>query len=266
MAENIAAKPWARPPVETQVHLNRWQDDLPNTVVEAQTMLLGDPGNIELIMALGRELSRAGLFLEAVEVYSQGIALDHTNHLLFRHRGHRYISTRRYHEAVADLKQAAALEPEHWDTLYHLGLAYYLLGDFALAKEAYAKCLGVTEDVEHLPAIVDWYYLTLMRLGRRDEAQAVAQLVGPETEAGENEPYKQRVLVYRGLKSPEEVLEQLPKDDHMYCTGAFGIAMEYYFHGKKDQAKALISDITSRTSAWYGFASLAAEVEAGRII
>ena len=126
--------------------------------------------------------------------------------------------------------------------------------------------MSVTDAEEHLPAVVDWYYLTLMRLGCREEAAAVAQLVGPETEAGENEPYKQRILVYRGLKTAEGLLESLPAgDDHMYCTGAFGIAMEYYFRGQGDKARELLADITSRQAAWYGFASLAAVEEEKRL-
>lgn len=266
MSDSAEHRPWTRPSIKTQVHQERWQGQLPQAVSEAQARLVGDPYNIDLFMVLGRELSRAGLFREAVEVYSRAIALDPSNYLLFRHRGHRYISTMRYPEAVADLKWAAALKDDHWDTLYHLGLAHYLSGDFEQAARAYCECLSVTDVEEHLPAIVDWYYLTLMRLDRRDEAMAVAHLVGPETEAGENEPYKQRVLVYRGIKTPDEVLASLPAgDDHMYCTGAFGIAMEYYFRGRVDKAGELIAEITSRNSAWYGFASLAAVVEEKRL-
>ncbi len=257
---------WVRPPRKTQVHHDRWQGGMPENVLEAQARLVWDPYSADLFIALGRELSRAGLFREAIDVYSRAIALDPSNYLLFRHRGHRYISTMRYPEAVADLKWAAALKDDHWDTLYHLGLAYYLSGDFDLAAQAYCDCLSVTDAEEHLPAVVDWYYLTLMRLGCREEAMAVAQLVGPETEAGENEPYKQRILVYRGLKTAEELLESLPAgDDHMYCTGAFGIAMEYYFRGQGDKARELLAEITSRQAAWYGFASLAAVEEEKRL-
>ena len=63
---------------------------------------------------------------------------------LLRFRGHRYISTRRFDLAVADLEKAIALAPSSFDVAYHLGLAHYLRGEFDAAAKVYRSCLDAT--------------------------------------------------------------------------------------------------------------------------
>jgi tetratricopeptide (TPR) repeat protein len=89
-------------------------------------------------------------FKKAIEIYTEGIEKYPNSYRLYRHRGHRHISSRNFDNAIADLTTAARLvenkpletEPDgipnklgiaksttQSNIRYHLGLAYYLKGD-----------------------------------------------------------------------------------------------------------------------------------------
>jgi tetratricopeptide (TPR) repeat protein len=97
---------------------------------------------------------------DAIEAYTRGIARHPAEARLYRHRGHRYITTRKFDEAIADLKRAATLvagkpdeiEPDgapnkagiprstlQSNSWYHLGLAQDLRGDFQAALASYRE-------------------------------------------------------------------------------------------------------------------------------
>ena len=90
-------------------------------------------------------------FHAAIEVYTRALAIAPEDVRLLRFRGHRYISTRRFDLAAADLRRAAGLVPSSFDVLYHLGLAHYLSGDFDEAARVYRSCLETTSDPRPLP-------------------------------------------------------------------------------------------------------------------
>ena len=93
---------------------------------------------------LGRRTAYLWRYEEAIEIYTRGLTAHPDDPRLWRHRGHRYISTRRFDLAVRDLEQAARLaaanpdriEPDglpnsygiptgtmRFNIYYHLGLA-----------------------------------------------------------------------------------------------------------------------------------------------
>ena len=61
------------------------------------------------IVWYGRWLGYAGRYEEAVAVFSRGLEVLPDSAWLLRFRGHRYITLRRFDEAVADLERADAL-------------------------------------------------------------------------------------------------------------------------------------------------------------
>ena len=146
---------------------------------------------------------------------------------MYRHRGHRYITTRRFDLARADLRrrsadrgQADQVEPDgqpnppgiprstlHFNVWYHLGLTYYLQGDFAKARDAYLSCMAVSKNDDAVVATSDWLWMTLMRLGRKDEAAKVLERITPKMDILENGAYHRRLLMYKGLEKPEALLE-----------------------------------------------------------
>lgn len=71
-----------------------------------------------------------------------------------------------------------------------------------------------------------------------------------------SEGYFDRVLVYNGTRNIDEVLaEAAAKDDHMYATGAYGLAVyEEYVLGNREKAKEILTRIAGRDETWGGFA------------
>lgn len=256
LAEERAAK-------ETQIHSKRSQLPFSSDVKEIEVKLEDDPENPELWMEKGLQLSKQMLFREAVESYSMGLSYAPFHALLYRHRGHRLISTMRFHEAALDFELSSRLDPKNWDTWYHLGLAYYLLKDFARAESAYKRCLDLTNSEDLLVAIVDWYWMTLMRLGKKDEADKMLDLVTEDTDPGENISYKKRVLMYKGIIEPEELIEFEGADfpDLEMATQGYGLANYYYLMGKKTEAKELYEKILEHDKVWSAFGYLAAIVD-----
>lgn len=253
---------------ETQVHELRSDLEPFEEVKEWEAKISADPENPELWMKKGLALSKQMLFREAVAAYSTGLSYAPFHALLYRHRGHRLISIRRYSEARADFTISSRIDPSNWDTWYHLGLANYLLGDFSRADAAYTRCLELTDDGhEGLVAIVDWKWLTLMRLGKTDEAKSVLERVTKDTEAGENTAYKNRVLVYKGEFPANELLDYQGYEfaDLELATQGYGLAVYYYYNGEPEKTFDLFSLILEHDTYWSAFGYLAALEDKERI-
>src|SRR4030042_6920533 len=79
------------------------------TLEEAARALETSPDNLEAIIAYGRALAGLWRYPAAHEVYSKGIKVPPDEAMLYRHRGHRYISIRKFGKAASDMAKAAAL-------------------------------------------------------------------------------------------------------------------------------------------------------------
>ena len=71
----------------------------------ARRALAADPDDPDNIIWVGRRLGYLWRMSEAIAVYSEGIELHPDCARLYRHRGHRYISVRRFDDAIVDLEQ-----------------------------------------------------------------------------------------------------------------------------------------------------------------
>lgn len=68
-----------------------------------------NPNDLDNIIWYGRRTAYLGQYEKAIEIYSDGIEKFPTESRLYRHRGHRYISLRKYDNAIEDLKMASEL-------------------------------------------------------------------------------------------------------------------------------------------------------------
>ena len=75
--------------------------------------------------------SGARQFREAIETFTRGLAIAPNDPMLYRWRGHRYLSVRELDRAQADLTKGFGLDSTNYGILYHLGIVRYIRGDFA---------------------------------------------------------------------------------------------------------------------------------------
>lgn len=278
-AISLLGKPLYRPklPPETQAKL---EEDLARARAEYNK----DPEDPERLIWLGRRTAYLWRYREAIEIFSEGIKKHPDNPKLYRHRGHRYITVREFDKAIADLEKATQLirgvpdeiEPDgapnkfniprsttNSNIWYHLGLAYYLKGDFKNALRAYRECLKFSKvNDDMLCATSDWLYMTLRRLGKVKEAEEVLEPIRPQMEILENQAYHQRLLMYKGLKSPDSLLAE-DADDLTLATLGYGVGNWYLVNGQTEKARAIFEKIVAGTY-WAAFGYIAAEAELAR--
>jgi tetratricopeptide (TPR) repeat protein len=250
----------------------------------AKANFTADP-SLENTIWLGRRLAYLYRFNDAFAVYTDGIGRFPHAHQLYRHRGHRYISTRQFDKALIDFNRAAELaadqpveiEPDgipnarnqptantHFNIWYHLGLAHYLVGAYPQAAEAYQTCLTNCDNDDSLTATLDWLYMTYQRMGKKAAAAALLEQVHEEMDLIESISYHHRLLMYKGLRSPESLLrpqEATPEDTELaLATQGYGVGNWYFYNGDVAQAQKIFEQVL-QTSQWTAFGYLAAEVD-----
>ncbi|MFY9607221.1 MAG: tetratricopeptide repeat protein [Blastocatellia bacterium] len=235
------------------------QPDEKGVVAEAEKKLAAEPKNMELIIALGRAQASVWRYRDAIASYTRGIQMDPDQARLYRHRGHRYISTRQFDKAIADLERAAMLNGKDFDIWYHLGLAYYLKGKFARAAEAYEKCRAVAEKDDSLIAVSDWLYMSYRRQGKTSQGARVLERITPDLKVEENKAYFDRLMFYKGLKKESDVINDKMTDLEIATVG-YGIANWHLYNGDKAKAKEQFQRIVSG-KYWPAFGFIAAETE-----
>jgi tetratricopeptide (TPR) repeat protein len=256
-------------------------------LAEARADLERDSRDVARLIWLGRRTAYLGRFREAIDIYSRGIA-DHPDEpRLYRHRGHRHVTVRRFDLAVADLRRAAGLIRGHADEIepdglpnarniptstlqsniwYHLGLAHYLRGDFAAARRAYRECLRVSTNPDMLCATSHWLYMTLRRLGRENEARALLEPIRPDLDVIENRGYLRLLLMYKGVLPADSLLapsagEQSALDD---ATVGYGVGNWHLYHGRAAAAESVFRRVVAGPQ-WPAFGHIAAEAELARM-
>src|SRR4051794_23361015 len=106
-------------------------------VARAQAALAAEPRNIDKIIALGVAQSGARQFREAIATFDKGLAIDRNNAMLLRWRGHRYLSTRQFDKALADLTLGNRIDTTNYGIWYHLGIVRFSRGEFAEAADCF---------------------------------------------------------------------------------------------------------------------------------
>src|SRR5688572_27598767 len=256
-------------------------------LADARAAYQANPNNPDAIIWLGRRLAYPGQFKQAIDVFSEGIRKFPNDARFYRHRGHRYITLRRIDLAIKDFKQAVSLikgkpdevEPDgqpnarniptstlQFNIWYHLGLAYYLKGDYQKALASYRECLKVLKNPDALVATTHWQYMTLMRLNRTSEANRLLNAVSTGLEIIENDGYYQLVLMYKGLAGFKSLLEHVSRQPAGPGSHSvlYGIGSWYLDHGRRDEAMAIFKKILS-TDQWSSFGFIAAEADLERL-
>lgn len=221
---------------------------------------------------------------EAIAIFTEGIEKFPDSYRLLRHRGHRYISSRKFNEAIADLVKAETLmtgkpleiEPDgapnklniplsttQFNVFYHLALAHYLSGNLTAAEEAWKKCMAVSDNDDSRVAVADWLYMTLRRQNKNDEAAQLLATVGDSLNIIENDSYYTRLKMYQGKLTPDQVLQvDASASDYnlSMATQGYGVGNWYFYNGDTAKAFDVFNKVVSgKEFAAFGF--IAAENE-----
>ena len=278
-AMSLAGKPLMVP--ATIANKQKLDADL----AQAEKTLAANPKDAEAIIWVGRRLGYLWRYNDAIAMFTKGIELYPNNAKFYRHRGHRYLSVRQFAKGQADFEKAAQLikgqpdeiEPDgapnaagkprstlQFNIWYHLGLAYYLQGNFAKAHDAYVECMKVSDNDDSIAATSDWMWMTLMRMNRKAEAAKVLERITPKMDILENGSYHRRLLMYKGLDQPGALLDTTKADDTTIATQGYGVGNYYFVTGDLTKAREVFQKVTSG-GGWNAFGYIAAEADLQRM-
>lgn len=231
-------------------------------VARAERLLAAEPRNVERIIALGVAQSGVRQYREAIATFSRGLAIAPQNALLYRWRGHRYLSVRELALAHDDLTRGRQLDSTNYAIWYHLGIVRYATGDFAAAVDAFTRAQPIAPDSGERAASTDWLWMSLSRAGRGTEAKAMLDR-RPDSIPGGN-AYVQRLRLYRGEILPDSVLTPADTSDIAKATLAYGVGNWYLVRGDTAQARAWF-ERSIASGGWPAFGFIVSEVELRRL-
>lgn len=234
----------------------------------------------EALIWEARLLGYHGEYRDAIALLSDGIESDPENPQLYRHRGHRYLSIRKFDLGIKDLEKASELikgtediveqdglpnalnKPTstlHTNIWYHLGLGYYLTGQYEKAQHAYEESINASTNDDMLVASIYWYYMSLRRDGKDELAGQIIDPIESEMDIIENDGYHKLLLVFKGEFDPNMLLGD-SNDPLSDATAGYGIGNWHYINGRTARANEVWQSVYAAGN-WASFGFIASEVE-----
>lgn len=233
-------------------------------IARAEQALASDPKNADKIIALGLAQAAVRQYHAAIATFTKGIAIAPKNPLLYRWRGHRYISIGQFDKALADLKRGNKLDPANYDIYYHIGVAHFERGEFAKAAAAFAQAQQRAPNDNEIAGSSDWLWMSLARAKGAAKAQVALAPVTDSLKITSATAYNQRLKLYRGVITPDQVLSPSDTAAVQVATMSFGVGNWYLVRGDTANAKLWFQRAVD-SGGWPGFAFLAAERELRRL-
>jgi tetratricopeptide (TPR) repeat protein len=256
----------------------------PKTLAKSDSVISSIRSKHELteedFIDIGKQLVATARYKEAIENYSEGLKKFPNSFKLLRVRGHRYLTVRKLDLAGKDLLKAQELIkslPDSWevdatgkntDTYqhqieYHLGVYYFLNASYKEAVEAFEKSLKEAHQGNEIVGTTDWLYNSYQRNGQKTEAEKLLTTITPDFKADKDQAYFRRILLYKGLIKPNELVDESVPPEKMNVqdvTKLYGLGNWYGYQGNKQKAKELYAKVI-QSSSWPAFAFMASEKE-----
>lgn len=255
-------------------------------LAEARENFEKNPNDADALIWLGRRTAYLGRYKDAIKIYTDGIAQFPADSRFYRHRGHRFITLRCFDAAIADFEKAAKLvkgkpdeiEPDglpnarniptstlQSNIWYHLGLAFYLKGDFKKALKAYHEAEKVSKNADMLVATTHWLYMTLRRLGKEKRASKTLEPIKNDLDIIENKDYYRLLQLYQSKQKAEDFLSEIGKDVNTLSNASigYGLGNWFFYNGNRTEAEKIFRQITAGNQ-WASFGYIAAEAELKR--
>ncbi len=228
----------------------------------ARARVVADSTSAELLMQLGISQAAFWQFREAIQSFTRAISLTPRKAMLYRWRGHRYLSVREFDRALADFARGLALDSANYGIWYHLGVVRFVRGDFNGAAAAFARAQPMAPDAGELAGATDWLWMSLARAGRRAEADAMLAR-RPDSLATTN-AYRQRLRLYRGEIGPDSVITSADTAGVAVATLSYGVGNWYLVSGDTARARQWFQRAVA-SGGWPAFGFIAAEAELRRL-
>jgi len=256
---------------------------------EAKAAHTANPSDADAVVWLGRRTAYLGEYKAAIKIFTDGVAKFPNDPRFYRHRGHHLITLRCFDDAVADFEKALTLirgktdeiEPDglrnakniptstlHTNIYYHLGLAYYLKGDFGFAATHFMNSYNRSKNPDMLVASAHWAYMSARRFGERRDADGLLKReIKNDLELIENHDYYKLIKLNKGLLRAEDLLSEISGDVNTLGSASLGYGIGNYFlyNGDNAKARAIFRRIVE-SNQWSTFGYIAAEAELGRIV
>ena len=246
---------------------------------QAKANLEKDPSADNLIW-LGRREAYLGNYETAIDIYSKGTIKYPKDARFYRHRGHRFISTRCFELAIKDFKKAVGLtrykdneiEPDglpnalgiptstlQGNIYYHLGLTYYIQKKYHKARYAYEKCLKLAENNDSYIAAANWLYVIYRHLGQDRRASKLLSTINDDMNLIENHSYHTILKLHQGKLDPVDLENEIMNGQSLANTTlAFGLGNYYSINDNEQKAQSLF-DIITKGNQWSAFGYIVAE-------
>ena len=253
-------------------------------LAEARAEFEKNPQSADARLWLGRRTAYLGNYREAIAIFTEGIAKFPADARFLRHRGHRLLTLRCFDDAILDFEAAAKMvrgkpdeiEPDglpnargiptstlQTNIYYHLGLAYYLKGDFDRSLAAFMACFNLAKNDDMRVAAAHWVYMGARRFGKeKTAAEFIKREIRDNPEIIENDDYYKLVRLYQGKIKAEDLLAELGADANTLGSASLGYGLGNWFlyNGEKEKAQKIFRRITNGNQ-WTSFGFIAAEAE-----
>jgi tetratricopeptide (TPR) repeat protein len=231
-------------------------------IARAESALTADSLNVARILQLGLAQATMRQYREAIRTFTRGLALEPNNAVLYRWRGHRYLSVRELDRAFQDLTRGSQLDSTIYGIWYHLGIVRFARGDFPGAADAFARAQPRAPDGGELAGSTDWLWMSLSRAGRSADARAMLDR-HPDSLPVTN-AYARRLRLYRGQIALDSMLTPADTGDIDVATLSYGVGNWLLVRGDTARAREWFQR-SVRSGGWPAFGFIMSEVELRRL-
>jgi len=255
---------------------------------EAKKQFEKNPNESEAIIWLGRRTAYLGKYKEAIKIFTNGIEKFPTDARFYRHRGHRFITLRCFGDAIKDFESAAKLVKDKADEIepdglpnarniptgtlqsnifYHLGLAYYLKGDFDKSLASFMASFNLSKNDDMRVAASHWIYMAGRRFNKEKDAKRfIAEEIKDNLDIIESGDYYKLIKLYQGKRTAEDLVQEISAETNTLSNASLGYGLGNWFlyNGEKEKAAKIFRQITNGNQ-WASFGYIAAEIDLSRI-
>jgi len=173
-----------------------------------QSLYAQNPNDIDLALSLARNLRFSGQPQSDIVLVNQLIAKNGRTAPLLVELGKAYLAADQDNLALPTLLEAKGKEPNNWEILSTIGVAYDYQGNYADARDAYAQALIAAPSN---PIVLN--NLALSQASSGDLDGAIATLQQAIDQPAASAQTRQNLALMMALKGDPEAAERLARKD-----------------------------------------------------